>query len=101
MMVNILLTGATINLFHPSPFFGVYMDADKQRLDFEPGLVETIALCQSPFVPRITISTRPATMAAPQRWYLLRRLNRALSEAVHQIQDEISHDVKLGKLVSR
>lgn len=29
------------------------------------------------------------------------RLNRALSEAVHQIQDQISHDVKLRKLVSR
>ena len=29
------------------------------------------------------------------------RLNRALSEAVHQIQDEISRDVKLRKLVSR
>jgi hypothetical protein len=29
------------------------------------------------------------------------RLNRALSEAVHQIQDEISHDAKLRKLVSR
>ena len=29
------------------------------------------------------------------------RLNRALSEAVHQIQDEISHDVQLRKLVSR
>jgi hypothetical protein len=29
------------------------------------------------------------------------RLNRALSEAVHQIQDEISRDVQLRKLVSR
>lgn len=29
------------------------------------------------------------------------RLNRALSEAVHQIQDEISHDAKLRTLVSR
>ena len=28
------------------------------------------------------------------------RLNRALSEAVHQIQDEISHDLKLRMLVS-
>lgn len=28
------------------------------------------------------------------------RLNRALSEAVHQIQDEISHDAKLRNLVS-
>ncbi|HSL02815.1 MAG TPA: hypothetical protein VK901_04675 [Nitrospiraceae bacterium] len=29
------------------------------------------------------------------------RLNRALSEAVHQIQDEISHDAQLKKLASR
>jgi hypothetical protein len=29
------------------------------------------------------------------------RLNRALSEAVHRIQDEISHDAKLRNLVSR
>ena len=29
------------------------------------------------------------------------RLNRALSEAVHQIQDEISRDIQLRKLVSR
>ena len=29
------------------------------------------------------------------------RLNRTLSEAVHQIQDEISHDVKLRELISR
>jgi hypothetical protein len=27
-------------------------------------------------------------------------LNRALSEAVHQIQDELSHDVELGKMAS-
>ena len=29
------------------------------------------------------------------------RLNRALSEAIHQIQDEISHDVQLRELGSR
>ena len=28
------------------------------------------------------------------------RLNRALSEAVHQIQNEISHDVELRKLAA-
>lgn len=64
------------------------------------GLV--IAVCERRF--GTTNRTPPLSGDRFSRWIeeLQRaRLNRTLSEAVHLIQDEISHDVQLRKIASR